>query len=94
MKRRSLCGISSSLEILTIYESTYPLNKVYDRKSSRTKKVHGSSFRAGLSSAGGRNIKTLYFSRIILSEVRILIARIREQERVELDRHSYEVQIK
>lgn len=69
--------------------------EIHDRQAARRPQdLHGRPPRHGLPPPGRRNRKTLRVPRRLQTQVRSRPCRFREIERSNLDRHSYEVQIK
>lgn len=87
------CGTSPNPETPTTYASTHTDTQVHDSQVARRAEVHGSASGTRVPPAGCRNRAALPVSGVVQDEVPPIGGRFRESERVELDRHSYEVQI-
>lgn len=77
-----------------IFASTLDNMQIHDRQIARRTEVHGATPRNGLPASGCGNRTTVSVPRGVQNEVAYGSYRFRENERVQLDRHSYEVQIK
>lgn len=88
------CGTLQNQAIPMIFASTIADMQIHDRQIARGTKVHGPAPRNGLPAPGCRNRTALPVPRGVQDEVAYMWRRFRENERVQLDRHSYEVQIK
>jgi hypothetical protein len=75
-------------------ESTPPPIKIHDSHSPRPQKLHGPTHRTCLSPPSRINRTPLLVPRIVQTKVADPQCRFREHERKDLDRHSYEIQIK
>ena len=78
-----------------ISESTQGLIQVDDRTvAGGPERVHGAAFRSSVSTAVCGDRAPLRIPRGLQIQVGANLCRYREIERRELDRHSYEIQIK
>ena len=94
-KRRKSFGTLFNPETLMISKGILPLTQVHDRQDPRgSPQLYGRAHRTGLSDASSRDRTPPRVLGVIQAQVNSNLLRYREVERRELDRHSYEVQIK
>lgn len=88
-------GTSSNPEILTTSESNSYTIQVHDRQTTRREQAeHGWASGDCLPAAGCRNLTVDRQPRWLQTEVPFFLFRLKEIEKKDLDRHSYEIQIK